>query len=185
MAGSSELTPKQEAFAAELAKGQSQAAAYRIAYPASKEWKDESVWSSASTLASDPKVSQRAAELRKAASFALGADIERVFKEAARIALFDPRKMFDDDGKPLHISRLDDDTAAAISGLEIVTKGNSEMGFGEVLKVKIADKNAAIEKLFKFHGMYIRDNAQKTDPLADVLREIAGLKPSLPVADDD
>ena len=179
------LTPKQEVFAAELAKGQSQAAAYRIAYPASQAWKDKSVWSSASTLASDPKVSQRVAELCKAAAFALGADIERVFKEAARIALFDPRKMFDDDGKPLHISQLDDDTAAAIAGLEIVTKGNREMGFGEVLKVKIADKNAAIEKLFKFHGMYTKDNAQKADPLADVLREITGLKPALPVSGDE
>lgn len=179
------LTPQQEVFAAEIAKGSTQAAAYRKAYPKSEEWKDESVWNKASELASHVGVLARVTELRKAASFALGADIERVFKEAARIALFDPRKMFDDDGKPLHISQLDDDTAAAIAGLEIVTKGNSEMGFGEVLKVKIADKNAAIEKLFKFHGMYIRDNAQKTDPLADVLREIAGLKPSLPVADDD
>ena len=42
------LTPKQESFAAELAKGKTQAEAYRIAFPESLKWKDESIWQRAS-----------------------------------------------------------------------------------------------------------------------------------------
>ncbi len=56
------LTPRQEAFAAGLATGLSQADAYRKAYPAAARWKDQSVWVEASKLA--PKVSQRVSELR-------------------------------------------------------------------------------------------------------------------------
>lgn len=50
------------------------------------------------------------------------------------MAFFDPRKMFNDAGESLHISQLDDDTAAAIAGLEVVTKGSREVGVAEILK---------------------------------------------------
>lgn len=57
------LTPKREAFAAALARGLSQAAAYREAFPSSLTWKDASVWQRASALAADVKVQSRVAEL--------------------------------------------------------------------------------------------------------------------------
>ena len=50
----------------------------------------------------------------------------------------------------------------------------------------IADKNSALEKLFRHHGLYERDNEQKTDPLTSLLHAIAGGNGSAfkPVADD-
>ena len=59
------LTTKQERFVQELIKGKSQRQAYRIAYPSSKEWKDEAVDSKASTLFKNDKVRQRYDELYK------------------------------------------------------------------------------------------------------------------------
>ena len=59
------LTPKQERFVQELIKGKSQRDAYRIAYPSSKKWKDNSVDREASVMIKKPKVSQRYEELRQ------------------------------------------------------------------------------------------------------------------------
>ena len=58
------LTPKQEAFAREVASGKSQAQAYRTAYDAGKS-KPETIHSKASVLMADGKVAARVAELRK------------------------------------------------------------------------------------------------------------------------
>ena len=58
------LTPKQEAFAQAIASGMTQADAYRSAYNA-ENMKDATVWSKASVLMADGKVSARVEELRK------------------------------------------------------------------------------------------------------------------------
>lgn len=60
------LSPQREAFARAVADGKSQAEAYREAYPKSKAWKPETVWSRASVLMRDSKVSARVDELKKA-----------------------------------------------------------------------------------------------------------------------
>ena len=59
------LTAKQEKFAQCLADGMTQADAYRSAYNASK-MKPETIWSKASELMADGKVTARVTELRAA-----------------------------------------------------------------------------------------------------------------------
>ena len=58
------LTAKQEAFAAAVASGKTQADAYRLSYDA-ENMKENSVWTNASKLMSDAKVAQRVEDLRK------------------------------------------------------------------------------------------------------------------------
>lgn len=159
------LSRQQELFAQGIAKGKTQSDAYREAYPASLKWEDKSLWSKASTLAADEKVKRRVAELQAPAIKKLDISIERIMLERARMAFFDPRKLFDDDGKPIHVSKLDDDTAAAIAGLDIVMQGNESMGFAEVAKIKLADKNASLTALEKINGMY-KDDDTKANPLS-------------------
>lgn len=60
----SDLTPQREAFARAIAKGGTQADAYREAFPGSKKWKDNSVHIAASKLMADAKVTLRVDELR-------------------------------------------------------------------------------------------------------------------------
>lgn len=57
------LTAKQETFAQAIASGKTQADAYRLAYNADN-MKDASIWSKASVLMSDVKVTSRVEELR-------------------------------------------------------------------------------------------------------------------------
>lgn len=110
-----------------------------------------------------------------------GATADRVLQEAARLALFDPRKLFNADGSPIPIHELDDDTAAAIAGVKVIQLGGEE-GPAIVKEYKIADKNSALEKLFKHHGLYERDNTQKVSPLVALIERIQGA--ALPVARD-
>lgn len=107
---------------------------------------------------------------------------DRVLLEAARLALFDPRKLFDDSGNPKPIHELDDDTAAAIAGVEVIQTGGEE-GPTIIKKYKIADKNSALEKLFKHHGLYEKDHKQANDPIAQFLASMA--RSALPVKGDE
>ena len=170
------LTGPQEKFAVGVASGKTQADAYREAYPKSKKWKDETLWAEASRLMANHKVSTRVKELRERISGIGIASAERVLLEASRIALFDPRKLFRDDGSPKPINELDDDTAAALAGLDVVEEfegsGEDRVFVGYTKKYKVADKNSAIEKLFKHHGLYERDNEQRTNPLAELLNAV-------------
>ena len=59
------LTNRQEKFVQELVKGKSQREAYKIAYPASLKWKENTVDSRASVLMRNKKVSKRYEELKK------------------------------------------------------------------------------------------------------------------------
>lgn len=185
MAAKGELTPQQEKFAMGVASGKTQADAYREAYPRSKDWKDGSVHTKASLLMAEVKVQQRVAELRERITNTGVASAARVLLEASRIALFDPRKLFRDDGTPKPIAELDDDTAAALAGLDVHEEfegsGEDRVFVGYTKKYKVADKNAALEKLFKHHGLYEKDNEQKTDPLAELVKAINAAAASLPV----
>jgi phage terminase small subunit len=82
------MTPKQEKFAQCIADGMNQADAYRAAYDAEK-MKPESIYSKASELMADGKVSSRVQELKKQlSSKALWtrADSVRALETAMRIA---------------------------------------------------------------------------------------------------
>lgn len=104
---------------------------------------------------------------------------ERVLQEYARIAFFDPRKMFDEEGNPLNISDLDDDTAAAVAGLEVVREVDEDTGVTSFTKkYKITNKLGALDSIAKHLGMFeggargIGDTREK-DPLSKSLEEMA------------
>ena len=91
----------------------------------------------------------------------VGITAERVLNEIAKMAFLDPRKLFDADGKPLHITALDDDTAASIAGLDVVTTGNQDVGYADVLKIKLADKAKNLELLGR-HLKLFTDKVEQT-----------------------
>ena len=89
---------------------------------------------------------------------------ERILLERARMAFFDPRKLFDAEGKPIPIQELDDDTAAALAGMDVVEEyvgsGNERVFVGYTKKYKLADKHASLASLERQMGMYEADNKQ-------------------------
>lgn len=174
MADTKALTSQQDKFALGVASGKSQADAYREAYPRSKQWKADTLYAAASRLMANSKVYARVGELRERITSTGIASASRVLLEASRIALFDPRKLFREDGSPKPINELDDDTAAALAGLDMHEEfdgsGDERVFIGYTKKYKVADKNAALEKLFKHHGLYEKDNEQKSDPLTELVK---------------
>jgi phage terminase small subunit len=113
-----------------------------------------------------------------------GITIERVLIEAAGLAFFDVRKLVDASGNPIPIHKLDDQTAKAIQGLEVDTLKGADADGNPIIrtKYKIADKNAALEKLFKHLGLFKRDNEQanSANALKELLELVNGSK--LPIA---
>lgn len=75
---------------------------------------------------------------------------DRVLQEIARLAFFDLRKLYDNQGAPLAMTQLDDDTAAAVAGLEIST---ADDGAWTVRKYKLADKLRALQQCMDHLGM--------------------------------
>ena len=92
-------------------------------------------------------------------------NLKEILLEAKRLALFDPRKLFDEAGNLKPIKDLDADTAAALAQIDVyeefIGQGDNRQKIGETKKIKIWDKNAALEKLFKHLGLYKEDNTQK------------------------
>lgn len=83
---------------------------------------------------------------------------DRVLQEYAKIAFFDPRKLFDENGQPKPISELDADTAAVIAGLDVLEEfegsGEDRHFVGYTKKYKIADKKGALDSVARHLGMF-------------------------------
>lgn len=59
------------------------------------------------------------------------------------------------------VTELYDDTAAAVASFEqkLIKKGRKIVG--QIVKIRLWDKNAALEKAMKFHGLFEKDNKQR------------------------
>lgn len=83
---------------------------------------------------------------------------DRVLLEYARIAFFDPRKLFRSDGSPKPVEELDTDTAAALAGLEVREEfegaGENRTFVGYTKKYKLANKLGALDSLAKHLGLF-------------------------------
>lgn len=176
-AGSTALTPRQERFVAEyLVDLNGTQAAIRAGY--SPKTANEQ----AARLLANVSVSKLIAERRKEHQQNTGITAERVLTEVAGLAFFDVRKLVNADGSPKSITDLDDETARAIQGIELQTVKDGENDFALVRKYKIADKNAALEKLMKHLGLFEKDNSQNNpaEAMAKLLDMVNGSK--LPLA---
>lgn len=93
-----------------------------------------------------------------------------MLQEYARLAFIDPAKLFDESGRPLPIQKMDEDTRRAIIGVDVATVGNDQMGIGEVLKLRLADKRAALDSVARHLGMFNdKLDLNVTGPLAERL----------------
>lgn len=115
------------------------------------------------------EVQQKLAERQTQLAEKFSLRTEDVIRNLSQALYFDPRKLYRADGSLKAITELDDDTAAALAGLEVVemaggAKITTEGGLQHVAmftkKVKWLDKNVAREQAIKHLGLYERDNEQ-------------------------
>ena len=121
--------------------------------------------SRARELLSEPRIKQIIADRRAELASKYKLTTERILQECARIAYADPRRLFGVDGNPIPIPELDDDTAAAVASFEHVEEftgvGEARGTKGYTKKMKLWDKNSALEKAMKHLGLFKEDNAQR------------------------
>ena len=143
------LTPKQAAFVEEFACDlNATQAAIRAGYSA-KTAKEQ-----ATRLLSNVHIAAEIAKGRAARSERTGITAERILAELARVAFFDVRKALNPDGTMKPLDQLDDDTAAAIAGLDLAEICDAEGApIGVLKKIKIADKLTALDKLARHLGL--------------------------------
>lgn len=82
---------------------------------------------------------------------------DRVLQELAKIAFFDPKKLFDANGSPIPLHELDDETSAVIAGLDLHEEyegsGDDRKFVGYTKKIKLLDKNSALSLAMRHLGM--------------------------------
>ncbi len=83
---------------------------------------------------------------------------DNVLHELAKLAFFDPRKLFNPDGSAKHIAELDDDTAMALTDFEMIKQfegsGDNRKHVGYLKKFKFADRGQNLERLGRILGMF-------------------------------
>ena len=149
------LTANQKIFADEYLIDRNATRAYKMAYPKVKS--DDVAAVNGNRLLRNAKVEEYVQERLEKAQERTEVTLDRVIKEYARIAFFDPRKMFDEDGKPVETINLDDDTAAVIAGLEVYEeyegRGEDREFVGYTKKYKLANKLEALKALGEHLGL--------------------------------
>lgn len=108
---------------------------------------------------------------------------ERVLNELAKLAFYNPKDFYNSDGSLKDISDLTDEQAACINGLEIV---DIPKRVAKLKKIKIADKNAALDKLMRYLALY-RDKVEHehtgnikhelSEPLAEAIKGVYAKDP--------
>lgn len=159
------LTPKQATFVDEYLKDlNSTQAAIRAGYSARNAGKIGPELLGKTRIAAEIATRMAAREKRTEITQ------DRVLQEYARLAFLDPAKLFDESGRPLPIQQMDEDTRRAIVGVDVATVGNDQMGVGEVLKLRLADKRAALDSVARHLGMFNdKLDLNVTGPLAERL----------------
>ena len=149
------LTPKQERFCYGYMETGNASGAYRAAYNAER-MKPESVAVQAAKMLASPKIALKIDALRAELKQRHVVTIDRVLEEYAKLAFFDARKLFDDNGAVLPVSQWPDDAAAAIGGLDVAEIGLGDGdALGVVKKLKLIDKRGALDSLARHLGMFV------------------------------
>ena len=150
------LTPKQKIFADEYLIDLNATRAYKMAYP--NVTKEETAAAAGARLLRNVKVEEYIQERMKDREKRTEITQDMVLKELAKVGFFDIRRLFDDSGKPLDITGLDNETAACIVGLEVMDiyegTGDDKEFVGYIKKYKLSDKLKALELIGRHLGMF-------------------------------
>ncbi len=107
-----------------------------------------------------PEVAEKIAERQKYISGLADVSTVEVVRQLARMAFFNPKDMFDEDGDPLPIHKLPDDAALVIQGFKTRKEAGGDPA--TITEYKMSDRNSAADKLMKHLGGYEKDNSQQS-----------------------
>ena len=157
---SKKLTPKQQRFVAEYLVDLNAAAAARRA-----GYSEKTARQIGERLLTNVDIQEAIQEQMLDRQVRTEITADRVLRELAKVAFFDPRRLFNADGSPKAITELDDATAGALAGIEVLEEfegtGKDRVFVGYTKKYKVADKNTALTNAMRHLGM-LRDKVELT-----------------------
>jgi phage terminase small subunit len=149
------LSPRQLRFVEEYLKDCNATAAYKRA---GYRGQGRSAENAASRLLGNVGVQEAIAQKQAERAKRTQLSADEALKENWRLAHFDPRKLYREDGTLKTIPELDEDTAACIASLEVFEefegRGANRRQVGVTKKIKVFDKGAALDREFKHLGLY-------------------------------
>lgn len=152
---------RHETFAQAVAKGKTADEAYQDAgYKPNRH--------NASRLKTNEHIAARVAEITTRGADRAEVDVARILTELSRIGFSDIRRAFDADGRLKRPGEWDDEFAAAVAGIDVVTRSLGEGQVEYVHKLKLWDKNSALDKIARHLAMYNDTlNVNVVDTLAE------------------
>lgn len=116
-----------------------------------------------------PEIQKRVLAARDEALAKADLTVQDTMLKLKQLLMYDVRDLASKDpeggGSLIALKDLPDDLAAACIGFKDTQWGR---------EYKFADKVAALEKAMKYHGLFDKDNRQRTDPLTELLNHIYG-----------
>jgi phage terminase small subunit len=108
---------------------------------------------SAFRLIREPEVKRMISEITRSAIEKANITAERTVLELARVGYADLRNLFDDNGRIKAPHELDDDTAAAIAGIDIEERTDKDGNVTRSIKIRRSDKNQALSVLARYQKL--------------------------------
>jgi len=135
----------------------------------------------ASRLMAQPHVQKALDVYRERLNRRFGITRERVMQSYARLAWYDVRLLFNEDGKPKAPHELDEDTAFAIQGMDVleVDQGKDKPP-ATMLKFKLASRKDALDAIMRANGWNKEKPETDINPLMELLKQI-GQRSAMPI----
>lgn len=161
------LSPKEQRFVEEYpidfnATGAAKRSGYKFT-------NSDSLRQFASSLLTKPLIAEAIEKRKQELLEQAGVHAVAIIREAARLGMSDIGKLFDADGNLKPIEQIDEDTRRCIASIEVEElwdgKGETRVSIGRLKKLKLWDKNAALDKLFRYLALY-KDPGTKDNPVS-------------------
>jgi phage terminase small subunit len=161
------LSLRHERFLAEYAKDLNASAAMRRA-----GYSPATVRSNQAELVRRPEIARRITAIRQRYQARLDRTVTKasILEAIGRIALSDPRRLFDEDGKLKPINELDDETAAAVASFKTGKYGTD---------VRLWDKPKALELAARHLGLLEQQAGSGVTVIVNSPSSMAELDPAL------
>lgn len=172
MAAKDRLTAKQAKFVAEYLKNGMNATRAAIAAGYSKDRAEVT----GSELVRNRKVSEAIAVKAEKHVAKLDYGVDKTLEFVARMAFFDPKDLFEDDGSLRRIQEMPESARSVIAGLEVSDiwdsgEGEQKSIIGNLKKVKLSDRRGALDMLMRYHALY-KDKVEHTGDVGLVVKHI-------------
>lgn len=120
-------------------------------------YSEKTAGAQAHDLLKKPEIAQAVEDAQSERSKRTEITSDMVLRELGKIGFSDIRKVFTPGGHLMRVEDLDDDAAAALSSVEVVTRkvpGGDSDEVEHVAKIKLWDKRAALVDIGKHLGMF-------------------------------